>query len=488
MIPYGEWLPDQAPLDNPGMTEALNVRPVFSGYAPIPALTAAMTEALTARCRGAYACRSAVGAAHLFAGDLTDLQKMESGGLTWDEVSRTAGGDYAADRWSFCNFGDRVLAVDGVDAMQSYVLGVSTDFVALGGSSPVPRYLTVVGPFVVAAGVVGNLSRVQWPAIDDPTDWVASALTQADYQDITDGGIITQIVGGAFGTILQQKSIKRMTYTGPPTIFQIEEILRDIGTDIPGSVAAYEGDLFFISDDGLHLLRGMLQLEHVGFGKFDDFFFDDVDQSYLDRVTSSIDPLSQCYYLAYPGSGHVGGTPNRGIIYNKRLGRAARFETNLESLFSAVQAATSYTLDGLDAISSSLDALAASLDSSIWTGEGRPFLAAFNTAHKLGLFSGASLAATFDSAEVQLVPGARAIATSCRPLVDTNSVSTLLGIRNLQSEAVTWSDASLMNEFGACPLLGEGRYHRLRTQIAAGVVWTLAQGVDGLEFSKGAAV
>ena len=39
MIPFGEWLPDQSDLQNPGSTVAKNVLPAARGYRPFASLT-----------------------------------------------------------------------------------------------------------------------------------------------------------------------------------------------------------------------------------------------------------------------------------------------------------------------------------------------------------------------------------------------------------------------------------------------------------------
>lgn len=489
LIKIAEYLPDRAAYENPGATRLLNVVPVASGVAPLGQLTAQTTQALAARVMGAFGCFAYSGTAYLFVADATTIRRLESGGLTFDDVSRTVGGAYGAtERWSFCQFGDRVLAADGVDAMQSYVMGSSIDFGALGGSSPVARYLATIKSFAVAGAVAGALARVQWCAIEDPTDWVVSATTLADYQDMPTGGDVKQVVGGEFGTVLQRRRVVRMTFVGPPLVFQFDELLKDVGCSASGSVAAYGNDCFFLSDTGFKLLLGMSQLVDIGKDAVDETFRADFDANYPDRVTATFDPVNEFYMVAYPGSGHSGGTPNKGLIFSKRLGRWTHFEQEVESLFAAVQAASAYTLDTLDLVSSSIDALAASLDSPLWTGESSPFLAAFTTAHKLGLFSGAPMLANFDTTEGQLISGRRATVTSARPIADAATMTAQLGVRNLQSESVTWGPEVELNAYGRCPVFGDARYHRLRIAIPAGTPWTLMQGVDEIEMAAGAVI
>ena len=56
MIPFGEWLPDQSDLQNPGVTVAKSVLPAARGYRPFASLTE-LSGAATARLRGIYATK-----------------------------------------------------------------------------------------------------------------------------------------------------------------------------------------------------------------------------------------------------------------------------------------------------------------------------------------------------------------------------------------------------------------------------------------------
>lgn len=479
-IPFGPLILDLPDFENPGMTEVLNAIPYAIGYGPLADL-GIQSDALTARCQGSISGRAQAGTLFFIAGDATKLYKINTGGITWDNVSRTSGGAYATasdGRWSFCQFGNSIIAVNGVDAPQLYTLGSSTDFAALGGSPPTGSYIAAVRDFVMMGRIASsNLNRVQWSAINDPADWVTSATTLADQQDLPDGGEVSGIVGGEVATVLQQRAIKRATFVGPPTIFQFDEISRETGCAAPGSVAAYENNVFFVSDTGFHVLIGLSQIEDIGAEKFNRYFWRDVDESYLDRVTATFDPVLNLYVVAYPGAGSSGGTPNHGLIFSLTMGKVTRFEVTLDCLLAAVQAASGYTLDTLDSVNSSIDALTLSFDSSIWTGKGRPLLAAFNIAFKLGFFDGPNLAATFETAEMQLSPGRRTVVLAGRPMVDGGTSTLRVGTRNLQTESVTWGAVSSVNEHGSCPVRAEGRYHRARLEIAAGGTWMHALGI-----------
>src|SRR5574343_1381187 len=138
LVPFQSWMPDSADFNSESSADALNVIPSAYRFRPFPGFSP-VAAALTARAQGAASFRSLSGTIFNFCGDATKLYKLASDGLTWDDVSRTSGGAYTItqdSKWSFSQFGDYIIAVNGIDAAQVYQLGVSTNFAALGGSPP----------------------------------------------------------------------------------------------------------------------------------------------------------------------------------------------------------------------------------------------------------------------------------------------------------------------------------------------------------------
>lgn len=476
MIPIGEYRPDLPDFQNPGATVALNVVPAATSYRPLAGLSA-YSDALDDRCQGAFATRDSGGNVHNFAGDAGKLYTLVDQG--WVDASRSSGGAYstpADGAWSFGQFGDLVVAMNGVDAPQKWRLGSSARFEVLGGSPPVARCITVVRDFLVMGRVSGYAGRVQWSAIDDAEDWAPSATTQADGQDLPDGGWVQAIVGGEYGTVLQERSIKRMTYVGAPIIFQFDEIARNRGVVAEGSVASFEATTFFLDTDGFFALVDGRQVVPIGDQKVDKTFWRRVSQSHLHRISAAIDPINKLYVLAYPGQDSADGTPNRLLIYNWTAARWSEAEIQAERVYRALSGASA-TLDSLDGVTASLDALGFSLDSRVWTG-GLILLSAFDTSHRLCLFTGQNLAATVETGEQQLFPGRRALVTSVRPLVDGATPSVQLGTRNRTVDPVSWSVAAPINAQGACPVRSAARYHRARVSLPAGGSWEHLQGID----------
>lgn len=142
-IPIAEYTPDMPALNNPGSGSIVNCVPrSANSYGPFASLQV-YGSALTARCQGAYTCIDSSGNANLFAGDATKLYRYTASSTTADDVSNGTYTISGEERWNFTLFGQRVVATDFSDAMQSFVLGTSTDFADLANGGITA--LTLVG-------------------------------------------------------------------------------------------------------------------------------------------------------------------------------------------------------------------------------------------------------------------------------------------------------------------------------------------------------
>lgn len=479
-VPFGEYLPDQNDLTVNGAVTASNVLPWDVGYISVPAFTE-LSTALTARAQGAFFTRDINGNVYNYAADATKLYQLTSGN-SYSDVSRLVGGAYSTATdgdWEFSQWGQTIIAVNGTDAAQRISIGAA-NFIALPGSPPVARHIDVIRDFVVMGNISSATNRVQWSAINNSEDWAVSAATQADYQDIPDAGWIQRIVGGEYGLAMSEYGIWRMTYVGGAIIFQFDRVEKKRGLLAPQSAVSYGNNTFYLSDDGFYITNGSGPSVPIGAGKVDRTFLNDLQSSSYFRVSASIDPIKKMVLWAYPGSGSSNGTPNKILAYNWQSKKWAGPITQDMEIF-ARYAALGYTLDGLDAVNSSLDALSASLDSRIWTG-GAQTLAGFSTGHKLGTFSGTAMSATVDTTEQQHFPGYRANVTTVRPLVDANAASITVGSRNRQADTRTYGAASTQASDGHCDVRSNARYHVYRATTSGD--FDFIQGLD-IEASRG---
>jgi hypothetical protein len=266
-----------------------------------------------------------------------------------------------------------------------------------------------------------------------------------------------------------------MTYVGSPLVFRIDAIDRKRGTPISGSVIGHGRNVFFISEEGFMVTNGQ-NTTPIGDNRVDRFFWDQFDTQYISRVSAAIDPLNKLVMWAFPGTGNTAGTPNKILIYSWGTNRWSRVDKDIEILGRSVD--PGYTLDGLDDVSTDLDALAFSLDSRAWTG-GDFQLAAFDTSHKYGTFVGSNLAAVIETSEFEQ-EGQNSQIDRVRPLVDGTSatITAALATRDTQNEQSSFGTAIDDEANGDVSVSSEGRYHKVQVNIAAGGTWTRAQGVQ----------
>jgi hypothetical protein len=481
VIPFAEWRPDMPDL-GPWAREALNVIPAEESYRPLNALSGT-SNALAARAQGAAWFRGTGGATRMFAGDATKLYLLA--GTTWSDVSRLAGGAYApgADgQWRFAQYGYNAFAVNGIDNPQKFDLASGTNWVLMGGSPPVATYIATVRDFVVMGKIGSTPQRVQWSPINSPEGtWGSIAATQADFQDLSDGGNVTGLAGGEFGIILQEAAVRRMTYEAPPIVFRIDKIANELGCSVPGSVAALLDMVFFVHKSGFWMLQGGQTFTPIGRGKVDRTFWAEFDETNLFRCSAAIDPVRSLYIFAYPANGS-GGTPNRLLIFNWVTSKWSHAAIACELVYGGVSQ-QSYTLEQLDTFNggSTLETLPYSLDSSFWSGTVSLLLFAFDTTHRSGSFSGPTLAATVETAEINPGGGTRTVIRGCRPLIDGGSPQVSVGSRETQQGTVAYGSAASLTPAGLAPLYQSGRYHRLRATTAAASTWSNMQGIDDLD-------
>lgn len=486
MIPFGAWLPDIAAFETGASREALNVIPSASGFRPFPAFSH-VASAITARAQGAISVRSVNGTIFNFCGDATKLYRLNSDGLSWADVSRTTGGAYttAADgKWSFAQYGNYVIACNLADVPQVFHLGVSSNFAALGGTPPQAAFPGAIREFGILARTATENNRIRWSAIGDVTDWIPSATTLSDYQDFPEGGTIMGFVGGEFGLVFLERAIYRMSFEGQPTVFRFDKLANFLGCRAEGSIASYENLVFFLADDGFYMIRGGSEIVPIGAEKVDRWLEENIDASYLYRVTSAIDPINKLYVVGF-ASNTGNGVADQILIYHWITGQWSHVNAEHQVLYASSTQAT-YTIDGMDSVSATIDGLPFPVDSRFWAGSGRLLLSAFDTSNRQGFFIGTALEATVETGDQQLTPGRRTLFRALRPIVEGSSVTPSLrvGTRDHLSESVSYGAAIPVNAQGMCNSRVNARYHRARIVIPAGSQWKFARGVDDVKFSS----
>jgi hypothetical protein len=380
----------------------------------------------------------------------------------------------SSSQWQFAQFGNLVFATQKNSVLQVYNLSSSSAFADVSGSPPQADYISVVGRFLVLSGLLSNPFRIHWSGLNDTTNWT-SGVGSSDYQDFPDGGIVRGVAGGEFGTVFQDQAIRRMSYIpGSALIFQIERIAQDLGLFAPYSIVRAGSLIFFHSAQGFYKIAPGGLPEQIGRERVDRTFFDDLDKTELRMFIGASDPKSTRAFWAYKSTSGTTTLYDKIIGFDYALDRWFTVEMTGEYLLGMSQ--PGITLENLDTLSSSIDALAATLDS--FAVSTQPLIAQFNSAHKMGFFSGANLEATLETGE-QGTDGRRVFMNGFRPVVDASSVYGSASYREIISETPTsLPEVAKNTRTGRCDLRRSTRYSRMKIRVPAATLWNYAAGVE----------
>jgi hypothetical protein len=361
-----------------------------------------------------------------------------------------------------------LIAANGVDKIQGFDVNTSTLFADLAADAPASKYVTVVRDFVVSGNVqTDHPNRVQWSALGDESSWTNSATTQADFQDIPDGGTVVGVTGGEYGLVLMDRSIHRMSYVGSPLVFQFDNISRNLGCYEQNSVIQYGGTTFFLADDGFYACDGQ-QVIPIGNEKVNRFFFDNVNEGTLYLMSAAVDPAKKLIIWAYASNNSA--TVDSLLIYNFLTQRWTSGTTTVDRIASTSTPAE--TLEGLD-VFGNLETILTSFDSRLWLG-GKLQLAGVNGA-KIVTFTGANATAYIETGDIE-VPGTTSAITMAKPIVDNGSGNVALISRRLLNESVVFGSQVVADAENRVSIRGVGRYHRL--QLTPTGSWTSVVGTD----------
>jgi len=466
MVPFGEWLPDQAALNNP-LTYVENAIPQANSYSSVPGLEA-ISDAASSTVFGGTWGKTSGGSYTLVIGNASKLYKLVSGAL--EDVSQAGG--YAVTNWEFVWWGDRLIAIGTGDVPQYYDVGASTDFADL-PNAPSATCGAVVGDFIVLGGAGGDDSKLQWSGFNNSQAWTASPSTQSDSQILYgQGNIIQRIVPqGNQGLVICDKSIRQITYVGPPLVFRIDVLEEDRGTLAPNSVCWAGSKVFYYGIDGFYMFQGG-QSVPIGAEKVDRFIRSDMDFSRIGEMRAAVDRKYQMAVWTYPSTSTG---EFRQLCYRWDLQRWGMFDANCETLFD--YASGPVTVEGLDTFYATLDAMTIAIDSPALQGGVVSLGGVRASDHKIVTFTDVitPLVAILETGELGGPAGRIIKAKSLRPIVD-QSCTLQIAVRENQFDNYEWQSVLTANEIGEMDCLTSSRYHRFRMTLTER--FAHAQGVE----------
>lgn len=479
MIPFPPFEPDRTRYAVAASTRAINCLPVRDGWGPKPDIVA-ISDALAAPCLGAVYVRTSAGAYDLIAGTATNLYRLNASDYSWTDISG-ASAPYAVpagDRWSFLTWGQKLIACNLGTDDQVYDIEGGGVFADLAGSPPRSRYIWSAGDFVVKGYIANQPQRVQWSQIGNAEGWEVG-LSGSDFQDMPDGEEVMGGIGSETGAIIFQRRKIRAMEVQPDIdfTFRIGVVNPDRGVVAPLSIVPIgPGRFAYLSEDGF--FAGAEGLA-IGAERVDRWFFSETDSTFFESVRGVSDPYRK---IAWWQSERSDGT--RFLVgWNWQLDRWCYAENNVGEMFVAASPAT--TWDGLDDQYATIDDADIPFDSRLLQG-GRPEFVAFTTDDRLGFFSGAAMAATLETADVELNAGRRSYLQEARVYTNATDFTLQVGTSVRHGGTVTWGSAvSPYSETGICHFRSAALLHRFRMNIAAGADWDHVMGLDARSRPEG---
>lgn len=451
-VAFDEFLPDR-PLS---LSWVRNAYPMVEGYRPAQEFQQ-LTPALPGILGGATFVGSD-GVAVFLAGDATNLYRYS--GTAWTSINTAT-----ASVWRFDQFSDLAIGVNGATPTKVDLIGGTS--AALGGSPPNADIVATVRQQLFLAGDPAAQNVLYISGYLDPEGW-SPGTNQALNVPFENGGPIMGLAGGETGIILQRRAVRRATYTGPPTIWQFDEISREIGCMAKGSVATAGSTVFFLSEQGF-MACDRNSIQPIGLEKIDRTFFHMYNREDIENIRSAIDPRATIVYWAMPGN------PGQIWAYNWSLGKWAIIELPLSLVFSGFTA--NISIDALDALyPGGIDTIPVSLDSAQFSGGNPLFLVASNDG-TVGTLTGDNMPVTFTLKPFELGDGQRARIRGARVVSDATQGTVKVDVRARAGDAQTVVTSGAIRDNGRVPLRANGRHVGIEVGIPSHD-WSYALGLD----------
>lgn len=475
-VPFGEWRPDSAELNTGFMSIAKNVRATATGYKRMGNFSSS-GGSLPTKSRGAAFGSNFTTILFTFAGTATKLYRAATFGGVLTDVSRLAGGNYAAtnaDRWYFAQSGTAMVAVNPNDTPQVYAdVGAAGNFAALGGSPPNATGVSQVGDFMFLWGLASNKRKLQWSAINSITGWTVGT-SLSDEQTFPDLGNITGVYGDQSGYVLQQHGVRSFQFLpgDTTTIFQFSKIPGAMGCVSPyGWTAAPDGNIYYFSNYGFHVI-GPGGFRNIGQSRVNEWFDTESTAGFAFR------PKVECVAFAdkpivvwvFNSTATADADYDRTIFYDYSLDRFVHGDHEMESVVKYAY--------GTGA-GENLDAMMFSA-----------------TGHAFGNMVGSqSVATTLTFAEAELFPGKLALVSAVRPtvqMIELDNMEVSDANRNTLEASpttLTTSTADADGKFGIGVGGRAARYHRFTISATqtSGDATDRFQGIEVLADEAGAA-
>jgi len=487
MIPFAQFGPDRSDFDAGFCDRIENVLPKAGSYGPFPGFVP-VSSPLPAAPMGTILAYVDNGNYRLFVGTQTAIYMLNVSTLGWVNVSKTGGYTGVAGRkWSFTQYGNIIIATNGIDPVQWIDTTTAVKFADVPGNPPKALFSGTLGDFVMLANLASDQRGVHWSGLAQYDFWTPRQRS-SDFQSFPDGGEIMGFASGNNGCVIfHAESIREGTLAlNTSLVMTFAQTVANHGCLAPRSIVQSGNGIFYLSDDGFY--KYGTPPVPIGTERVDNFFLNDIQRSELYEVYGSEDPSRKIVYWAYRSMENtIQKSYDKVLLYHYGIDcwSLLRPGTILTGLIDAVT--PGYTLDSLASLGIPLDDLPFSLDSRAWAGS-TPLIAAFDTSYRFGLFSGPPLEATLQTGDVELTSGRRTFVSGFRPLCDAPMISGRVAAKDWAGGPRSWKQsAPASTKTGLIPTRSSGRFHRFEIKIPASSknVWSDIHGVEPVGLPEG---
>jgi hypothetical protein len=451
---FGEWLPDQPDFGRNGLVVCQNVWSYDGHYIPFntPATFSGTGYTMPAAVIGVGYGVNSNGNNQFYAGTSDRLYSATA--TTMTAVSSTLTAAYSNEFWDFAQYENLMFAGHALAGPLFQTIGSLSNFTALTGAAPSGRVLSIVGQFLVVGNLTNGTFRpsgLQWSAIDDPTNFptvnsATAIATQSGSQilDQSAGGVQDIIGGDQFGVIFQKNAITRMTYVGPPVVFQFDKIDPARGLYGPKGAVKVGQIIYFVSSDGFYMTDGVSVIP-IGQGKADKTFLAELPTYQL--VFAGYEKAKKSVVWMFPRDN--GTNINTLYTYNIETKRFTRCIGNDDITMTSMVTDTGSV----------------------------PSIFYYDTSNVLKYLNGTPATAILTTGDIEVNPGGRTLIDKVKPHVEhttTPSVSVRVGFRNDLYSAVKYTGTTAPStETGFAYMRSyttntrpDGKYHRVEVQIS----------------------
>jgi hypothetical protein len=399
------WLPDLSPAEIGalgGLQIAKNLIPIDGGYRPMNSLYQWGSATIDYTPLAAIAFGASDGIWRNFVGTTVKLYRVAN-----DSATDISDATYNCTSWRFQNYGDWLIATNGIDNIKVLKNPNGSVVSNLGGSPPKAKYMLLRRGHLILANTnedgTGYPKRIRWSARENPEDWTPSLTTGADYQDFPE--MLGDITGlGAIGddfVIFSHDSLTIAEYSSVYVFAFRVNAYAGVGCRYPNSIISIGPAVFFWGRNAIYQLQQDGTIKDISTSRVKKAVVENVNDTYAHRISAAHDYANRLIMWAYPSS-TSDGEPDKILVYNYQEDKFTLLDISVSLLGNLTPHGDTYlddlTTTSIDEASTIIDLL------NVDTGLVLPMAVSGSTQFNFYQFTGVSMSSELKTGEYNIYP------------------------------------------------------------------------------------